>query len=167
MSVATKKARAEMPVTVPIEGADAETVQRVSQAILEAVFSKTATPAAGAPPRPDQESFTVRVPKLDPDERREIREKANWLHEELRAALKPELARLVFQYGEACRKDEIVSELNMLDMLVEALAAHLPGQAPLIRCLAQHILDTDFSMSSECGFIESPYRPRPTSGADE
>lgn len=130
--------------------------QRVSQVTLEAVFSQAGAPVeADVASRRDRKAFAVRVPDLDSDERREVRAEANRLHDQLKAQLSPEIWQLVYRYGDACRKEEIVSELNMMDMMVDALAAHFPGQAPMIRCLRQHILDTDFGMSDDCGLVEA------------
>ena len=114
----------------------------------ETVTTTATTGAAPATPH-----MTLTVPVLDWAERRAIREKVTRLGEELRSALRGDLARLVFEYGEACREDELVSELNMMDAMVEALAAHLPGQGVAIRCLARHALDTDFGHGVECGVV--------------
>ncbi len=114
-----------------------------------------ATPAepAAAPHRPH---MTLTVPALDWDERRAVRAEVTRLHDELKAALKPELWSLVFTYGERCREDELVGETNMMWAMVEGLAAHLPGQAPMLRCLAQHVLESDFGHSDGCGLVRAP-----------
>ena len=110
-----------------------------------------AEPTADAAPKTPH--MTLTVPALDRSERREIRQEVARLHDELKAALKPELWRLVFAYGERCREDELVGETNMMWAMVEALAAHLPGQAVAIRCLAQHALESDFGYSDGCGVV--------------
>jgi len=100
--------------------------------------------------------MTLTVPALDWDERRAVRAEVTRLHDELKAALKPELWSLVFMYAERCRDDELVGETNMMWAMVEGLAAHLPGQAPMLRCLAQHVLEADFGHSDGCGLLHAP-----------
>ena len=114
-----------------------------------------ATPAepAAAPHGPH---MTLTVPALDWGERRAVRAEVTRLHDELKAALKPELWSLVFMYAERCREDELVGETNMMWAMVEGLAAHLPGQAPMLRCLAQHVLEADFGHSDGCGLMMPP-----------
>ncbi len=107
---------------------------------------------------PAQPHITLTVPVLDWGERKAIRDKAARLHEELQAALKPEVFRMVFEYAEACRADEQVGETNMMWAMVDALAAHLPGQAAALRCLAQHVLESDFGYSNGCDVV-TPERP--------
>ena len=99
---------------------------------------------------------TLTVPALDWDERRAVRAEVTRLHDELKAALKPELWSLVFMYAERCRDDELVGETNMMWAMVEGLAAHLPGQARMLRCLAQHVLESDFGHSDGCGLLHAP-----------
>ena len=111
-------------------------------------IDQAATVEPTAAPTPTTPHMTLTVPVLDWDERCAIREDVTRLHDELEAALKPELWRMVFLYAERCREDELVSETNMMWAMVEALAAHLPGQAVAIRCLARHVLESDFGHRS-------------------
>ena len=123
--------------------------------MIDTTTATIATPAEPAA-TPHHPHMTLTVPVLDWDERRAVRAEVTRLHDELKAALKPELWSLVFAYGERCRDDELVGETNMMWAMVEGLAAHLPGQAPMLRCLAQHILAADFGHSDGCGVLEAP-----------
>ena len=129
-----------------------------TETIDQAATARAETTAAPTPRTPH---MTLTVPVLDWNERRAIREDVTRLHDELEAALKPELWRMVFLYAERCREDELVSETNMMWAMVEALAAHLPGQAVAIRCLARHALESDFGHSDGCGVVR-PSEPAQT-----
>ena len=122
-----------------------------------ATIDATATPEPAATAH--RPHMTLTVPALDWSERRAIREEITRLHDEPKAALKPELWSLVYTYGEWCRDDELVGETNMMWAMVEALAAHLPGQAVASRCLAQHALERDFGYSDGCGVVRPPEPP--------
>ncbi len=50
----------------------------------------------------------------------------------------------------------------MMWAMVDRFAMHLPGQAPMLRCLAQHVLESDFGHSDGCGLVQ---RPEPTEPA--
>ena len=121
--------------------------------MIETIETTTTPEPAEPAHRP---RMTLTVPALDWDERRAVRAEVTRLHDELKAALKLELWSLVFTYGEQCREDELVGETNMMWAMVEGLAAHLPGQAPMLRCLAQHVLEADFGHSDGCGLMTPP-----------
>jgi len=87
---------------------------------------------------------------------RAAREECERLRAELEAALGPEVWKLVFRYGEAKEYAEAQQHDHEIFLMIGGIAAHFPALAPAIRCLGQHLFESDYGRGDECGSVAYP-----------
>ncbi len=78
------------------------------------------------------------------------------LRAELEAALGPEIWTLVFRYGEAKERAEASQHDHEIFLMIDGIAAHFPGVGAAVRCVGQHLFESDYGRGDECGVVASP-----------
>ena len=100
-------------------------------------------------------------PRTAADIRREYDEQAEWIRYRLGRELTPEQARLVWELADAkaCAAQASADDDELLRL--EAFVRHFPGQAPALRGIWQHVIETHAGNSNECGLGAEPQGDRP------
>ena len=100
-------------------------------------------------------------PRTAADIRREYDEKAEQLRFRLGRELTEEQFQLVRQYGDAKESASQASADDDGEERFRAFVRHFPGQAPALRAVWQHVLETHNGNSNECGLGDTPEGERP------
>jgi len=78
------------------------------------------------------------------------------LRAELEAAIGPDIWKLVFRYGEAKERAEASQHDHEIFLMIDGIAAHFPGVGAAVRCVGQHLFESDYGRGDECGVVAYP-----------
>ena len=92
-------------------------------------------------------------PRTAADIRRECEERAERIRFQLgrELAMTTEQAHLLWQFGDVMETAGVYSNYEDKEREVQTLIRHFPGLAAAMRAVWQHLEDTDYGNSSECG----------------
>ncbi len=85
-------------------------------------------------------------------ESRSAEQRAQKLHDTIKATYSPEIFRLAYQYAEAARADEAALRDREWVRFIRRLAAHFPGLEPAIVCVAEAMSELEMGHFTQAKF---------------
>jgi hypothetical protein len=95
-----------------------------------------------------------------------VEDRAQALHEEIKATCSDEVFRLAYAYAEAARADEAALRDREWGRFIQRLAAHFPGLEPAIVCVAETMSELEMGHFTRAKFA-TPADPHLVGVIDE